>query len=115
MNQFMISLVPVVIIIILATAGINFLVHWLRPRWSRRKHILWSSMLPALMLWLFVNIAALIYGGAESVDGFEILIPLVTSLFASVFVGALIGVPTSWLILKLANWKKQDSLDDIFK
>ena len=115
MDESIISLVVTVIIFILATARTNFLVHRLRPRWSRKKHILWSSMLPALALGLLVNIAALIFGSVESADGFVILILLIASLIGSVFFGALIGVPTSLLILKRTQWKKSDSLDNIFR
>ncbi len=115
MGLFLSSLIPIVVMFFLGTAGANFLVQTIRPNWSRRKHILWSSMLPPLGLWLLVNFVVVISGSADGIDGFEVLIPLIASAIMFPFVGALIGIPTSWLILKQMNWKKSDPLDDIFE
>ena len=109
------SLFGLGIFLVIGTVASNFLFHTLRPDWSRKKHVICSSMLPSFGLWLLVTMVlgftVLPGNGVE----LEFLVPAVVLAILLPFLGALIGIPTSWMILKQMNWKNPGSLDDIFK
>ncbi|MEH6791295.1 hypothetical protein [Parasphingorhabdus sp.] len=100
------SIIGVGILMLFGTLGANFLFQTLRPDWDRRKHILWSSMVAPLGLWLLVTFVL----GFEAISGGgfypETIIPIVVLAILGPFTGALFGIPTSLLVLKYTNWKK---------
>jgi hypothetical protein len=71
-------------------------------------------MLPPFGLWLLVTSVLFFAGTLEGDGGFEFFIPVIVLAISLPFLGALIGIPTSWLILKQTNWKESKSVDDIF-
>jgi len=104
----------IIVLLIVGSVGSNILIHTLRPFWSRKKHILLSSMLPPFCLWLLVSLVILLSGGLADDWGLGLLVPVVTLAIILLFLGALIGIPVSWLILKQVKWEKSNSADDIF-
>ncbi|WP_430429109.1 hypothetical protein [Parasphingorhabdus sp.] len=109
------SFIGVGLFLIIGTVAANFLFQTLRPGWNRKKHILYCSMAPAFGLWLLVTVVLTISVLPESDFVFEYIVPIITLAILLPFLGALIGIPTTWLILKQMNWKKSTSLDDIFE
>ncbi len=100
------SIIGIGCLMFLGTLGSNFLFQTVKPDWDRRKHVLWSSMAPPIGLWLLVT--SVMSFEALSWSGFnpEILITVVVLAILTPFIGALFGIPTSWLLLKFTGWKK---------
>lgn len=109
------SLVGIGLFLVIGTVAANFLFHTLRPDWHRKKHILYCSMAPAFGLWLLVTVVLTISILPESGFVFEYIVPIIVLAILLPFLGALIGIPTTWLILKQTNWNKSTSLNDIFE
>lgn len=105
----------IAVIFFVGTAGSNLVLKTLCPTWSRKKHILWSSMIPPFGLWLLTT-SVLLSSGIPSIrDGIGVFVPVITLTITLPFLGALIGIPTSWLVLKLTNWKEPNPANNVFK
>ena len=96
---------------VIGTVASNFLFQTLCPEWSRKKHVIISSMLPAFALWLLVLTVLTLSGELYS----ETFIAIIVLAIILPFIGALVGIPTSWMIMKQMSWKQVVSLTDIFK
>ncbi|MEP4944261.1 MAG: hypothetical protein ABJT35_07820 [Parasphingorhabdus sp.] len=112
--EFLSGFLTTAIMLFIGTVGSNFLMQTLRPNWNRRKHILWSSMLPPFGIWLLVTSVLLFSGAMDGEGGFEFFVPVIVLAITLPFVGGLIGIPTSWFILKQTKWKTSKTIDDIF-
>lgn len=95
---------PLIIAVLVITA--NFVVRLIRPGFSKRRHILWSVFAPAVLLWLLVTAtlwSANLAGNVEGGLGTTLFIGFVSAI-AMLALSAMIGLPITYLILKLTKW-----------